>query len=138
MQGRGGRNGGKGETFGPACTLYSRVRWWSKAVQRRRPWAAKWRWRQRSGRHQCVLGTDVRTGSLTGGSHAVSLFCTNYQKPIENCKFKMDTLWYSKNSKILHEAILGCSEELSCLCRLQIPYRTYVKNHGTDSILNLL
>jgi hypothetical protein len=46
----------------------------------------------------------------------------------------MDALDSSKIFQILHEARWERSEQLSQLCQLQIPIRTYVKNHGTDSI----
>jgi hypothetical protein len=46
----------------------------------------------------------------------------------------MDALYCSKNSQFVHDARLGYFEQLSKLCRLQIPNRNKVQNPGTDSI----
>jgi hypothetical protein len=58
----------------------------------------------------------------------------NYPKLIETCTFEMDALYCSKNSQFLHVARLRYFEQLSKLCRLQIPNRNKVQNPGTDSI----
>jgi hypothetical protein len=46
------------------------------------------------------LGTIIRTGPLIGGSHVVSLFFPNYQKPVEICKVEIRVLCWTKNSHI--------------------------------------
>jgi hypothetical protein len=46
----------------------------------------------------------------------------------------MDALPCFKNTPILYDSRLECFEQLSQLCQLQIPNKTYVKNLGTNSI----
>jgi hypothetical protein len=57
-----------------------------------------------------------------------------FPKPAQSCKFTKDAFHCSKNSQILHEAILEYSKQLSQLSRLHLPNINHVKNLGTDSI----
>jgi hypothetical protein len=50
----------------------------------------------------------------------------------------MDALTCSKNSLFLHVTILGYHEQISQLCRHQIPNTKRVKNPGTDLIFEFL
>jgi hypothetical protein len=53
---------------------------------------------------------------------------------VQNCKFETDAFCCSKNSKYFHETRLGYCEQLSQLCRFQIPNRNNVKIVRTYSI----
>jgi hypothetical protein len=59
-------------------------------------------------------------------------------KLAETCKVDNTILSCSKNSQFSHEASLEYSEQLSQLCRLQIPNTNKVKNPRTDSIFESL
>jgi hypothetical protein len=61
-------------------------------------------------------------------------FSSNFPKPSEICKFKMDAFPCSKNSKILHEVVLEHYKQLCKLCGLQIANKNHGKNPGIDSI----
>jgi hypothetical protein len=70
---------------------------------------------------------------MTGGPTRFNPF-PDFPKPVQICKFKTDAFRTSKNSQILHEAILEHYTQRSQLCRLQIPNKNHAKNLGTDSI----
>jgi hypothetical protein len=59
-----------------------------------------------------------------------------FPKLVQTCKFKTDPFHCSKNFQIFYDAILEYSEQLSQLCRLQIPNGNHVKILGTDSIFD--
>jgi hypothetical protein len=63
-----------------------------------------------------------------------NLIFFQYSNSVEICKFKMEVFPYSKNSQILHKAILEYYSQLYKFFLLQIPKKNKVKNPGTDSI----
>jgi hypothetical protein len=76
-----------------------------------------WAWQRGGGHGWNGVGMGsaiVRIGWLTSGAHVVLHF-PELSKPNQNWKLKMDALLSSRNSQLLHVAILGYYEQfLNC------------------------
>jgi hypothetical protein len=60
------------------------------------------------------------------------------RKTGSTCKIEMDVLYFCKNSQFLHAASRQYWEQLSQLCRLQIPNIKKVKNPVIDLVFEYL